>query len=144
MKYFYLILIVCVIALAIIEVRKGFPGAGKALPPQPQGLTRPPHARRFTQPLAATRTAVISEKPIKRRQKLWALATTGLLTIINRQRHDLLSGGMLTAVYVGGCQQMLHDAWGVTDRSSLLKTLTWLETEGHRAEFTRIGAHISS
>src|ERR1051326_356709 len=79
-----------------------------------------------------------------RSPKTWALATTGLLTERNQGRHDLLGGGERTDSNVSEKQQLLRDWWNVTDRSSLLAALRWIDEEGRRREFERMAHDVAS
>lgn len=63
------------------------------------------------------------------RQKQWALATSSVLTEINRRSHFVLAG--CTATNNVGAT-VLSCAWGVRSRGDLLVTLRRLEEGGHR------------
>ena len=66
-------------------------------------------------------------------QKMWAIATIGIITEMNNDRHDLL----------GGCEKseensirvrekLLKKWWGIENREKLIETLNWLNESGHR------------
>lgn len=71
-------------------------------------------------------------------QKLWALATSGLLMQVNGERHDLLSGCDMNAANVAIAKQGLAEWWGIESREDLLGSLTWIEQGGHRRNFDTI------
>jgi len=77
-------------------------------------------------------------------QKLWALATCALLTERNHGRHDLLAGCERTASDISGWKMSLRGSWSVSNREDLLNTLRWLQQEGHRARFERMGSTIAA
>jgi hypothetical protein len=58
----------------------------------------------------------------------WCMATTALLTTVNGGRHDTFEGHPKPI-----CQKLLGMWWDVGDRASLLETINWLRSEGHRA-----------
>lgn len=70
----------------------------------------------------------------------WALACSAVLTEINGDQHEWLHGGPPDKQSPEHVKAMLATAWGIEDRSSLLETLGWLESEGHRGEYERIRA----
>lgn len=66
-------------------------------------------------------------------QKMWALATTGIITEMNLQRHDLLGGREKTAENIKSIKErLLKKWWGIENREKLIETLNWLEESGHR------------
>ena len=77
-------------------------------------------------------------------QKLWALATTAVLTESNGRRHDLLGGCERTPEEIKAWQDSLARWWGIHNRTELLETLNWIEEGGHRKEFNKIAAMLSS
>jgi hypothetical protein len=81
---------------------------------------------------------------LTREQRGWALAASALPTEMNGERHDLLGGVHLSPENILSAQRSLQDGWGVDSRGRLLEALEWLETEGHRKEFKRQGAYLSS
>jgi hypothetical protein len=77
-------------------------------------------------------------------QKIWALATAGILTEMNRGRHDLL-GGMLkneknTKIVK---EKILKRWWGIGDRKKLFEILNWLEESGHRKRMYAEGQFLN-
>lgn len=74
----------------------------------------------------------------------WALATTAIIFQANGDRHDLLAGGMVTADGQENGKRLLSRWWGVNNRDDLLKTLTWLQFEGHRSEFEVLGRQVDA
>jgi hypothetical protein len=71
--------------------------------------------------------------------RYWALATGALLTEVNGGRHDMLGTCRATDASRKAKRWSLHGPWGVNTKSDFLEKLTWLEQEGHRAEFNTIG-----
>ncbi|HSB30471.1 MAG TPA: DUF1266 domain-containing protein [Candidatus Sulfobium mesophilum] len=82
--------------------------------------------------------------PPTQEQKLWALATTAVLTESNRRRHDLLGGCERTPEEIKAWQDSLAEWWGVHDRADLLNMLNWIEEGGHRREFDKIARLLLS
>jgi hypothetical protein len=82
--------------------------------------------------------------PPTEEQKFWALATTAVLTESNRRRHDLLGGCERTPAEIKVWRNSLVKWWGVHNRDDLLDTLKWIEDGGHRKEFDKIAAFLSS
>jgi hypothetical protein len=74
----------------------------------------------------------------------WALATTAIMFEINESRHDLLGGAVTLPENVQWGKQLLSEWWGVSDRQELLSTLSWLQLEGHRAEFEELGRQVDA
>lgn len=94
---------------------------------------------------ARTRAAPRAAEPaITGGPRAWALATTALLTIRNGDRLDMLSPNGRSDSSVAQIRGILHDWWKVDSRSDLLRTLEWLDREGHRAEFQRLGQSLLS
>lgn len=75
--------------------------------------------------------------PPSDQQKRWALAVSAVLTAQNDDRFDTLSGidGMMN--WRQAVPYRLRAGWGIESRADLLKTLTWLESGGHRRAFDR-------
>jgi uncharacterized protein DUF1266 len=73
-------------------------------------------------------------------QKGWALATSALLTERNQESHEVLAGVQATAAEVARTKSTLRQWWHVRNRNDLLRILVWLEEEGHRKRFERVGA----
>jgi uncharacterized protein DUF1266 len=76
--------------------------------------------------------------------KAWALATTALLTIRNNGRLDMLSPDARSDSSVAQTRGLLRDWWQVGSRADLLRTLDWLDREGHRVEFQRMGQSLAA
>lgn len=73
----------------------------------------------------------------------WGLACSALLTERNRERHDLLSGVDVNSFNIEVHKRGLSDWWGINSRDDLKKTLKWLEDEGHRARFEKVGRGVA-
>jgi hypothetical protein len=87
--------------------------------------------------------AMLSGTPVAPKSPhAWALGTTALLFEMNRHRHDLLSGTAATPDGQEIGKRVLSQWWGVNNRDDLLRTLTWLQFDGHRAEFEELGARV--
>lgn len=82
--------------------------------------------------------------PPTEQQKLWALATSAILTERNRRRHDLLGGCDRTPKNIKAWQESLVNWWGVHNRKDLLETLDWIQEGGHRREFGEMARNLSS
>jgi hypothetical protein len=76
--------------------------------------------------------------------RAWALATTAIIFEVNKQRHDLLSGVVVTPEDRKNEQQTLSKWWNVHNRDELLETLRWLQFEGHRAAFDSLGRQVDA
>ena len=70
-----------------------------------------------------------------RGQQRWALATCGILTEANGERHDLLGGVSPTSGNIRIAKQVLSQQWGVRSRRDLIAQLSWIEKGGHRKGF---------
>ena len=90
-------------------------------------------------PLPVPRTA---EPVLTTGPRAWALATTALLTYRNRQRLDMLCPGVRSDSNLAETRGILHDWWGIDNRSDLLRVLEYLDREGHRIEFQRQGQSL--
>jgi hypothetical protein len=75
-------------------------------------------------------------------QKRWALATTGLLTEFNGERHDILGGVELTEEEITRQKRLLSEWWGVDCREDLFFVLDWIEQVGHRRRFEEMGQYM--
>ena len=67
------------------------------------------------------------------KQKMWALATCGVLVELNNDSHYLLGG----STNVPRTAKMMRDIWGITSRATLLETLETFENGGHRQLYDR-------
>ena len=102
--------------------------------------------------LSSTEAFTANSKSAERQQmpiriatpRSWALATTAILTERNHERHDLLGGCSPTQKNVTAWKKSLSDWWGIHNREDLLNGLQWIEDGGHRREFERLGAYLSS
>jgi hypothetical protein len=77
-------------------------------------------------------------------QRLWALATTGILTEYNRERHDILEGVERTKENITKHKILLNYWWGIDSREDLLFLLEWLEQIGHRKRFGEMGQYMNT
>jgi hypothetical protein len=77
-------------------------------------------------------------------QQRWALATSGILTVANGERHDLLGGCERTPENIQVCNKGLSDWWGINSRASLLDSLAWIENGGHRKDFDAVVSQVAS
>jgi hypothetical protein len=92
-----------------------------------------------TQPAPSAREPIITRGP-----RAWALATTALLAYYNRDRIDMLSPNVRNDSNVAETRSILHDWWGIDNRSDLLQSLKFLERGGHRLEFQRLGRSLTA
>jgi len=76
--------------------------------------------------------------------RAWALATTAILTERDHERHDLLGGNNNSQKNVTEIKKILSEWWGVNNREDLLNALQWIEGSGHREDFAKLGAYLSS
>ncbi len=75
--------------------------------------------------------------------KQWALAATAILTTMTRQapRYDLLGGAPKPpGDNEGVAKTILTNSWGVDSRDQLIKTLEFLGSMGHSAEYQKAAA----
>jgi hypothetical protein len=77
-------------------------------------------------------------------QKSWALATTGILTEYNRERHDILEGVERTDENITKHENLLDYWWGIDSRDGLIFVLEWLEQVGHRKRFDEMGQYMNT
>lgn len=77
-------------------------------------------------------------------QKMWALATCGLLTESNQGRHDLLGSSEPTDENIRRRRESLAEWWGIHNHDELLAALDSLERGGHRERFNRMGAYLAT
>lgn len=77
-------------------------------------------------------------------QKKWALATCAILAESNSDRHGILGGCERTPKNIERWKKSLREWWNVHDRADLLRTLEWIENGGHRRDFDKFGAYVSS
>jgi hypothetical protein len=91
----------------------------------------------------ATTPAVFADEPLSP-QRAWALAAAALLTERNGQLHDRLAGSHLSARDAEEARRLLREWWDVTDRASLLDSLGWIQTTGHREKFARSGKQLAA
>ena len=80
----------------------------------------------------------------KDEQKLWALATTGILTEYNHERRDLLEGVERTEENIAKHENLLDYWWGIDSRDGLFFVLDWLEQVGHRKRFDEMGQYMNT
>lgn len=98
-------------------------------------------ARAALEIVAATKDG--EERLLTPAQK-WALAASALLAERNRARHDVLGELEPTPANIRGWKRGLRLWWGVHTRADLLARLRWLEEQGHRKEFERLGDVLGS
>lgn len=77
-------------------------------------------------------------------QKRWALATTGVLTEYNQERHDILEGAAFNEEELIRQKQLLSDWWGIDCREDLFFVLEWIEQVGHRKRFDEMGQYMKT
>jgi len=103
-----------------------------------------PHAQtsssaRGYYPPSASRPARISAS------QYWALSAGGMLSENNQEPMDrVITGDPVTAQDIAKQKQRMSQSWQVSDRASLLQTLSWLEKEGHRAAWDELARYQSS
>jgi Protein of unknown function (DUF1266) len=93
---------------------------------------------------AAQRAMLSSVHVAPQSPRAWALATTAIIFEFNRNRLDMLAGTAITPDLEANGKHLLSDGWGVNNRDDLLKTLTWLQFQGHRNEFEQIGTRADA
>jgi hypothetical protein len=69
----------------------------------------------------------------------WTLAVTALTFEVNQQRHDTLTGVMLTPQARARDAELLAKWWNINNRDELRHMLDWLQYQGQRAEFEALG-----
>jgi hypothetical protein len=74
----------------------------------------------------------------------WAMATTAITFEFNQDSPDILGGEAATPIGVEGGKRLLSDWWGVNNQEDLLRTLDWLQFEGHRAQFDELGNRVDA
>jgi hypothetical protein len=67
------------------------------------------------------------------RNRLWALALTGFLTIANGDQHDVLGFNDINEDNRSNYLELLRRDWGVNNREELLETIQRTENDGHAA-----------
>jgi TPR repeat protein len=77
--------------------------------------------------------------------RYWALATSALLTEVNKGRHDMLGTDLRNESQIIGKDLLaFYRWWSVASREDLLETLDWIKKGGHRNDFEEMGQRISS
>ncbi len=74
----------------------------------------------------------------------WALATTAITFEYNGDRSPTLTGIAVTAAVRQRELTLLSKWWDVNSREDLLKTLKWLQYQGHRQEFQTLGRQVEA
>jgi hypothetical protein len=74
--------------------------------------------------------------------RAWVLATTAITFEYNGQRHNTLTGTAATPDGIASGTTLLSQWWGIANRDDLLKTLRWLQFQGHRTEFEDLGRQV--
>lgn len=144
MRYFQYFLITACLVTVLVYI------AGRTKPSATEKPPTPSHhipTQTSTHPPVITQSAIgkkVSPPHLTKQQQRWALATTAILAEVNGDHHDQLGCTMIDNDSRSLFQDLLRDGWRVTDRASLLDTLEWLETEGHRSEFARMGKDITA
>lgn len=77
-------------------------------------------------------------------QRLWALATTAVLTEYNGERHDILEGVERTPENIARHGLLLNYWWGIDSREHLFFLLEWVEQIGHRKRFDEMGQYMNT
>lgn len=77
-------------------------------------------------------------------QKKWVLATCGILTEMNQGDHELLGARHPDQQNQMTQRDSLERWWGVKNRQDLLETLVWIDTGGHRQDFSETGAYLTT
>jgi hypothetical protein len=85
--------------------------------------------------------AACSRGPTEEQQR-WALATTGVLTESNQERHDILGGEERSQDGATKQRQLLSEWWGIDSREDLMFVLEWIEQVGHRKRFAEMGQYL--
>jgi hypothetical protein len=91
---------------------------------------------------ANVRTSEIPVPP--RSPQAWALATTAIMFELNGTRHDLLGGAVALPENAEWGRQLLSEWWGVSNRDQLVEMLSWLQFDGHRADFEELGRRVDA
>jgi hypothetical protein len=79
--------------------------------------------------------------PVRNRlskNKLWALALTGFLTVVNNDQHDVLGFNDINENNRQRYLEVLKRDWNVNNREELLETIQKTENEGHAASLKYI------
>ncbi|MDR2050043.1 MAG: DUF1266 domain-containing protein [Treponema sp.] len=72
------------------------------------------------------------------KNKLWALALTGFLTVVNNDQHDVLGFNDINENNRQRYLEVLKRDWNVNNREELLETIQKTENEGHAASLKYI------
>lgn len=67
--------------------------------------------------------------------QLWCIGLCGILTELNGTYHYALEFEKMTQRNIDQMKEGLEEWWGIFNRNDLLKTIHWLEENGHSAEF---------
>jgi hypothetical protein len=81
--------------------------------------------------------------PVQTPDRAWALATTALIFEFNRNHLDTLTGVPATPDSMENERKQLMQGWNIGSQADLLKTLHWLQFQGHRAEFIQLGLRVA-
>ena len=92
----------------------------------------------------ATRARATSIPVAPGTPRAWVLATTAITFEYDGYRHDTLTGTAATPDAMASGAKLLSQWWGIDNRDDLLKTLKWLQFEGHRSEFDQLGRQVNA
>ena len=76
--------------------------------------------------------------------KAWAVACCALLVETNRGWHDTLPIKPINSSSVQTRKESLDEWWGIKNKADLTRILCWLETDGHRAQFQKLGRQLQT
>jgi hypothetical protein len=99
-------------------------------------------AQMLSGPEAARANA--SSVSVQMPQQAWALAATALIFAFNGNRLDTLTGVAATPDAIESERKQLAEGWNINSQADLLRTLLWLQLEGHRTSFTALGLRIAT
>jgi hypothetical protein len=75
--------------------------------------------------------------------KAWALACSALLIEHNWDNHDSLEPSAMKQTNIDKMKRGLSEWWDIKDRESFFESIKWIEQEGHRTRFDRLGQEVS-
>ncbi len=74
----------------------------------------------------------------------WALATTALIFAFNGNHLDTLTGVAAIPDSIENERKQLAEGWSIYSQADLLRTLDWLQLQGHRTGFNELGLRVST
>lgn len=107
----------------------------KAPPATPPSATQTPDDA-----ARATASSVSVQMP----HQAWALATTALIFAFNGNHLDTLTGVAATPDSIENERKQLAEGWSIYSQADLLRTLDWLQLQGHRTGFNELGLRVST